>query len=114
MNKPLFKYKLDIKTETGKTISTWGVYPVLNTTKIIDGVYDPEGKVLKLLFDSVTEQYIDYPVQTKNGKFEMQQRKLDQYYRGSINDQDIETFLSLYVDNNFEYTPPTNIITDIT
>lgn len=109
MLKPLFKYHLSIKAENEKTIDTWGIYPVLNNTKILDGVYDPEGKVLKLLFDSVTEQYVDYPVETKNGKLELQQRKLDQYYRGSISNEDLENFLNLYVENNFEYNS-TNLI----
>jgi hypothetical protein len=110
--KPLMKYHLEIETRDGQKLKTWGIYPVFNTTKILDGIYDPENKQLKLLFDPIHEQYVDYPVEMKNGKWDVQQRKMMQHYRGTILEQDLEYFLNTYVDNNFEFTPPSKLILD--
>lgn len=113
----LMKYHVSIKTQDGNRIETWGVCPISNTTKILDGIYNPESKELSLLLDSVTEQYTDYPVQKgKDGKWEIQQRKLEQYYKLRLPEQDIKFFLDNYVSNNFEITPKiekiSNIITE--
>lgn len=103
--KPLMKYHCSIQTQEGTVIHTWGIYPILGNTKILDGIYDPENKTLKLLFDSVKENLVDYPVQKKDGKYEYQQRRLEDYYKGSISEQDLPFFLDTYVENNFEFIP---------
>jgi hypothetical protein len=103
--KPLMKYHVVIETPDGRRVKTWGIFPILNSTKILDGVYNPEAKELSLLMDSVTEQYTPFEVPTKNGKYEVQQRKIDQYYRFKLREEDLEFFLSNYVDNNFEIEP---------
>jgi hypothetical protein len=109
--KPLMKYHVDLETQEGKTVKTWGVMPVLNTTKILDGLFDPETKILKLLLDPVHEQYVDMPVQDKKtGKWDMVNRKMLTHYRGSIKQEDLEFFLNTYVENNFEYQMPSNLI----
>lgn len=110
--KPLMKYHCKIQTPDGAIIDTWGVYPILNNSKILDGIYDPEAKALKLLFDSVKENLEQMQIPKANGKFEDQLRKVDMYYKGSINEEDLEFFLNTYVDNNFEYKEKGLIITD--
>lgn len=114
--KPLMKYHVTIQAPDGRRIKTWGVFPVSNSTKILDGIYNPEAKELSLLFDSVTEQYVDFPVQKANGKYDVQQRKLDQYYKFKLPQEDIKYFIDQYVDNDFEIEAtieqPSNIITE--
>lgn len=101
--KPLMKYHCSIQTEDGQVINTWGIYPVLNSTKIMDGIYDPVNKSLKLLFDSIKEDFHQVPMQKENGKYEMQNRRVETYYKGSISEEDITFFLDTYVDNNFDF-----------
>ncbi len=105
--KPLFKYHCSIQTNEGAVINTWGIYPVTSDAKILDGIYDPENKVLKLLFDSVKEDLVPYPTgkRDKEGRYITQERRLDTYYKGSISEEDVEAFLDLYVENNFTYLP---------
>jgi len=102
--KPLMKYHVTIDVTDGRKIKTWGVFPIQNC-KILDGIYNPESKDLSILIDSVTERYTEFPVETKNGKVDVQYRKLDQYYRLKIAEQDIPFFLESYVENNFEIEP---------
>ena len=99
------KYHCSIETPEGKVIDTWGVYPISNATKIMDGLYDPVNKTLKLLFDSVKEDFHEVPIRKDNGKYDTQLRRIESYYRGSINDTDLPFFLENYVDNNFEFIP---------
>lgn len=100
--KPLMKYHIDLETTTKHKVATWGVLPVTSDTKIIDGIYNPETKNLTLLLDSVTDQYQEIPVKGANGKFEAQLRKVPQYYKIQISENDIPAFLENYVENNFE------------
>lgn len=95
------KYHVQIDTEDGRQINTWGVFPV-GQTKILDGIYNPEGKHLTLLFDSVTQQNKAFEVPRANGKVDVQTRKLDTYYQFKLPEQDIQYFLDNYVENNFE------------
>lgn len=91
-----------METEDGRVVTTWGVFPV-GETKILDGIYNPESKVLQLMFDSVTERYKDWPVQDqKTKKVLIQERKLDTYYTFNLRSEDIPFFLDNYVENNFE------------
>lgn len=102
--KPLMKYHVTVESQDGTRVKTWGVFPV-GDTKILDGIYNPDTKGLSLLLDSVTEQYTPFQVQTKNGKYEMQQRKIDQYYRIHIPETDVAFFLDTFVQNDFEIEP---------
>lgn len=103
--KPLMKYHCSIETPDKTVIDTWGIYPISNNTKILDGIYDPVNKTLKLLFDSVKEDFHEVPIQKDNGKWDKQLRRIETYYRGSINETDLPFFLENYVDNNFEFIP---------
>lgn len=97
------KYHANLETEDGRNVTTWGIIPIANNSKILHGIFNPESKTLQIVFDSVTEKYHDYPiVSEKNGKVTIQQRKLDTYYNLSIPEEDISVFLENYVDNNFE------------
>lgn len=109
--KPLMKYHVEFETQDGRKLKTWGVLPVLNTTKVLDGIYDPDSKMLRLLIDSTAEQYVDFPIQVpKTGKWDVQQRKMFTYYKGKISHEDIQFFLDTYVDNNFEFKEPSSLI----
>ncbi len=111
--KPLFKYHCQIETQDGEILHTWGIYPITNDTKILDGIYDPMNKNLKLIFDSVKENLEEIPVRKRDGgKYEYQQRRIQSYHRGVINEEDLSTFLEKYVDNNFEFKEKGLIITD--
>jgi hypothetical protein len=98
--KPLMKYHVTIQAQDGRRIKTWGVFPILNC-KVLDGIYNPEGKELSILFDSVTEQYVPVEVRTPNGKTEIQQRKMDQYYKFRLPEEDIQFFIDNFVENDF-------------
>lgn len=106
------KYHVVIETPSGQRVNTWGVFPVLNTTKILDGVYDPESKILSLLLDSVTEQYTPFEIETPKHKKEIQYRKLETYYKFKLLEDDIPFFLETYVDNNFTMPEVPKIITN--
>ncbi len=97
------KYHITVETD-GRTINTWGVFPIGNT-KILDGIYNPEGKHLTLLFDSVTEQYKPFEIPKANGKVEVQPRKIDTYYQFKLPVDDLPYFLENLVENNFEMEP---------
>lgn len=99
--KPLMKYHVTLETQAGN-VKSWGVFPI-GESKILDGIYNPETRELSLLFDSVTEQYTPFQVEGKNGKIEVQQRKIDQYYRFRLTAEDLSFFLENYVENNFEF-----------
>lgn len=103
--KPFMKYHVTIELQDGKKVTTWGIFPIFGETKILDGIYNPDSKELTLVFDSVTEQYVPMEVPTKNGKYEIQQRKHDQYYRFKLAEEDIPFFLEMYVENNFDIEP---------
>lgn len=112
------KYHVTIKTQDGRRIKTWGVFPVSNATKVLDGIFDPEAKRMTILLDSATEQYTDFPIAKSNGQWEVQQRKLDQYYKFHLTEEDIPFFLDTYVENNFDIEPeveqPPRIVTEST
>lgn len=102
------KYRVNLVYEDGKKMNTWGVIPVLSNTKILNGVYNPEEKVLRLYLDSLSQDYQQIPVQNGKGKVELQMRKMDKYYHISLDTpEDIKFFLDTYVENNFEIDPTT-------
>ncbi len=105
MTKPLMKYRCPITLpNSGEVIETWGIYPISNDSKILDGLYNPITKELQILFDSHLESYRQVEVPVKN-KSEVQIRKIDDWYRGTLtHEEDINYFLHTYVNNNFEYT----------
>lgn len=109
--KPLMKYRVTLETQE-KNIETWGVFPILNTTKILDGIFNPETGELSLLVDSVTEQYTDIPIPKTNGKYEMERRRMDKYYSLKLQKEDVEYILENLVENNFEFATKLIITND--
>lgn len=97
------KYHVLVQAADGRELNSWGVLPI-GQTKILDGIYDPESKVLRLLLDAVTEQYVPVEIQDeKTKKITIQNRKLQTYYKAHILEQDIKAFLELNVENDFEF-----------
>lgn len=104
MTKPLMKYHCELETRSGEVIKTWGVYPILNTTKILDGIYDPSVNALQLKFDSVIENVVpDYEQDPATKKYKEVNRRRQYYHSGTIMAEDLEFFLNTYVENNFDY-----------
>lgn len=107
------KCRVTIPLSTGETCQTWGLLPI-GETKIIDGIYNPETKLLQLYIDSVSQQPTEMTVIEK-GREVRQTRKVDMYYRHFLREEDIPFFLENYVENNFEMEAilPTKIVTDV-
>ena len=103
--KQLMKYHVELETTSGHKVKTWGIAPIGSNTKIVDGIYNPETEKLTILFDSITQRYKEFPVKLQNGKYEMQHRKMDDYYRVELLKEDIKFFLDNYVENNFDIEP---------
>lgn len=98
------KYRCSVTLPNGQVIDTWGVYPINRDTKVLDGVYNPISKELRLIFDSHIESYRQVEVPVKN-KSEVQIRKVDDWYHGTLtHPEDITYFLHTYVANDFEYS----------
>jgi hypothetical protein len=101
--KPLFKYHLEVNMpDTDEVYKSWGVMPVGNTP-ILDGVYDPVSKALKLYINSQQEILQPVRMSDKKGNPIVEYRRIPEYYRIAIAEEDIPNFLELYVDNNFEF-----------
>lgn len=102
--KPLMKYHCELETESGEIVKTWGVYPILNTTKILDGLFDPKSGALRLKFDSAIENIApDYEQDPNTKKYKVVNRRRQYYHSGTIMAEDLEFFLNTYVENNFDY-----------
>jgi hypothetical protein len=103
--KPLFKYHLEVQVPgTDEVYSSWGVMPVGNTP-ILDGVFDPNSKSLRLYINSQQEILQPVRIKDKKGAFVTEYRRIPEYYRIAVPEQDIPNFLELYVENNFAFTP---------
>lgn len=108
--KPLMKYRVTLQLPD-RTVDTWGILPILTTTKILDGIFNPENKELSILLDSTTEQYINLPFCKPNGKVVEEVRKMDKYYSLKLQEEDVNFILENLVENNFEFETKL-IITD--
>lgn len=96
------KYRISFETNSGQKVTTWGVCPVTNNTKILDGIYNPEGKHLTLVYDSVTQNPKEFEIPDEKGKMRTQIRSAESYYQHKIQEEDIPFFLENYVENDFE------------
>jgi hypothetical protein len=106
--KPLFKYHVELELTDKSILKSWGVCSV-GDSNILDGIYDPDSKHLRLLINSTQESIKPVELPTTNGKSKIEYRKIQEYYRMIIPGEDIPAFLDLYVDNNFEFTEQSRI-----
>jgi hypothetical protein len=96
--KPLLKVKTTVKI-SGVEAPTWELVSILPSS-LMHAVWNPDQQVLVCQFDSVKENFIDYPVKSKAGSFNWQERRAEQYYRLNLTDTDaIKHLLDNYVDN---------------
>lgn len=96
--KPLLKVKTTVKI-SGVDAPSWELISILPTS-LMHAVWNPDQEMLVCQFNSIKENFIDYPVKKKGGGVDWQERKAEQYYRVTLNDVDaIKDLLESYVEN---------------
>lgn len=101
--KPLLKVKTTVKIggvdSPAVETPTWELIAILPTS-LMHAVWNPEKEMLVCQFNSVKENFVDYPVKSKTGNVNWQERKAEQYYRITLTDIDaIKDLLNTYVEN---------------
>lgn len=101
--KPLLKVKTTVKIggqgSPAIDAPTWELIAILPSS-LMHAVWNPDKQMLVCQFNSVKENYVDYPVKSKTGNINWQERKAEQYYRITVTDTDaVQTLLETYVEN---------------
>lgn len=100
MTKPLVFVKTKVKVDgTPEDLDSWELL-AFGPSPVMHAAYNPVKQALVCQIDSVKENFVDVPKQGKNGKVDIQERRVDQYYRIVINDTDaIQYILDNFVGN---------------
>jgi hypothetical protein len=108
----MLKYRTTYNAPDGKDLPTWGLMPMSKECPFVDGVWNPQEKVLTLLVDSSKSYFIDKAVKGEDGQFIKDRRtgalkvkevQYPKYYEHHLNDQrDVDFFMETFVTNNFD------------
>lgn len=93
MTKPFLFVNTTVTVGDGTPVNSWELINIGDST-LMHAAWNPEQSLLVCQFNSIKESIIPYPVMKKNGKTpEMQERRVDQYYRITIGDKDAIKYL---------------------
>ncbi len=106
MQKPFLFLSTTIQVQDGSMIKSWELIN-LGEGSLMHAAWNPEKQLLVCQFDSVKENLAPYPVVAKNGKTSIQERKVEQYYRITVEDKDavryiLENLTSNYTNQEWE------------
>lgn len=100
MSKPLVYVNTKVKVDQNpEDFDSWELL-AFGDSPIMHAAWNPVKQMLVCQFNSVKENFVDFPTQNKAGKVTMQERRADQYYRQTISDKAaIQYILDNYVGN---------------
>lgn len=107
MSKPLVYVNTKVKVDgVNGDLRSWELI-AFSPSPVMHAAWNPVKQVLVVQIDSVKEGFVDYPNQSKTGKVTMQERRIDQYYRVTIEDKEaiqhiLENFVSNYDNQEWE------------
>lgn len=103
--KPFLFISTTIQVQDGSMIKSWELIN-LGDSSLMHAAWNPEKQLLVCQFNSVKENLTPYPVIVK-GKSTIQERKVEQYYRITVEDKDavkyiLENLTSNYTNQEWE------------
>lgn len=100
MSKPLVFVRTKVKIDNeSKELDSWDLV-AFGDCPIMHAAWNPLKQLLVCQFNSIKENFVDMPKQTKTGKVTFQQSRAEQYYRLTMYDQEaIQHILDTYVSN---------------
>ncbi len=104
--KPFLFIYTTIQVQDGSMVKSWELIN-LGGSNLMHAAWNPEKQLLVCQFDSVKENLAQVPVVGKNGKASIQDRRVEQYYRITVEDKNaikyiLENLTSNYVDQEWE------------
>lgn len=108
MSKPLVFVNTKVKVDANPDdFDSWELL-AFGDCPIMHAAYNPVKQALVCQFNSVKENFVDYPTQSKAGKVTMQERRADQYYRQVVSDKEaiqfiLETYVANYNGQEWDY-----------
>lgn len=100
MTKPLIFVKTKVKIDNdSQEMDSWDLV-AFGECPIMHAAWNPLKQLLVCQFSSIKENFVDIPKQTKTGKVNFQQSRVEQYYRLTMYDKEaIQHILDTYVSN---------------
>lgn len=100
MSKPLVFVQTKVKVDSNpEEYDSWELLAFADCP-IMHAAYNPIKQSLVCQFNSVKENFVDYPTQNKAGKVTLTERRAEQYYRQVVTDKEaIQYILDNYVGN---------------
>lgn len=100
MSKPLVFVRTKVKVDNQpEELDSWELL-AFQDCPIMHAAFNPVKQALVCQFNSVKENFVDFPKQSAKGKVEIQERRAEQYYRQVVTDKEaIQYILDTYVGN---------------
>ncbi len=92
MTKPFLFVSTTITVTDNTQVNSWELFNIGDST-LMHAAWNPEKQLLVCQFNSIKENVVPYPVIGKNGKGTMQDKRMQQYYRITIEDKDAVKFI---------------------
>ena len=111
MTKPFLFVNSSIKVSDKNITPSWELFSV-GASNLMHAAWNPEKQLLVCQFDSVKENFIEVPQVAKTGKITTVDKRIDQYYRVTIEDKEaikymLENLCMNYTNQEWDlkYTP---------
>lgn len=106
--KPLVFVNTQIRVDkVPELVDSWELV-AFSPCPVMHAAWNPVNQMLVCQLDSVKESFVDYPVRnTKTSKVDMQERRVDQYYRITLSDKEaikfiLENYVANFTDQEWE------------
>lgn len=86
MTKPFLFVSTTITVSDGSQFKSWELVN-MGDSSFMHAAWNPEKELLVCQFNSIKENMIPYPVVAKSGKTTFQEKRMEQYYRITIDDK---------------------------
>lgn len=100
ITKPFLFVESTITVTDGSQFKSWELVN-MGDSSLMHAAWNPEKELLVCQFNSVKENMIPYPVVAKNGKTSLQDKRMEQYYRITIDDKSAVEYILKNLCMNF-------------
>lgn len=100
--------KVRIDAQTTDEVDSWELV-AFGDCPIMHAAWNPKTQLLVCQINSVKENFVDFPVRTKSGAVNIQERRAEVYYRVTLSDKDaiqyiLENFVGNYKGQDWKIT----------